>query len=161
VRRNLEAVCLFVLAVQLWITYRAINGPARLPDRIPTHFDMAGNPNGWGSPAMLLLLPVVSLGIYLLITAAAQFPSAFNYPVRVTAQNRAQLQALALAMIAWLKVEVLVTFSWIQWATIQAARHVPRSLSPALMPIALVAVFGTIAWFVVAMFRAARNPSGA
>ena len=46
-RKTLEAVGLGALAVLFWDTYRALYGPDPLPDRIPTHFDIAGQPNGW------------------------------------------------------------------------------------------------------------------
>ncbi len=106
-RRTLEVVSLAGLAVLFWITWRAFYGPDPLPARIPTHFDIAGNPNGWGSPSSLLLLPAVALAIYLGMTVVSKFPSAFNYPVRVTPENRPRLQALTLQMIAWLKTEMI------------------------------------------------------
>jgi uncharacterized membrane protein len=158
-RQSLEAIGLAALAVLFWITYRALCGANPLPDRIPTHFNLAGQPDGWGSPAMLLLLPIMAVAIYLLITVAARFPSAFNYPVRVTAENHAQLQELALSMIAWLKAEVACLFTWIQWSTIEAARHSRSGLSPALLPISIAAVFGTVGWHFVAMRRAGRAES--
>ena len=33
----------------------------QLPDTIPTHFDINGIPNGWGSPTSLLALPIIIL----------------------------------------------------------------------------------------------------
>ena len=158
-RKSLEAICFGALAAMVWITYRAFHGPSRLPDRIPTHFDLAGNPNGWGSPRTLLLLPVVALGIYLIITVVALFPSAFNYPVRVTASNRARLEELALGMIAWLKVELLCFFTMLQWVIIQAVRNGRGTLSPWVMPPALLVIFGTVGWYIVCMFRASRPGS--
>ena len=156
-RRTLEAIGLAALAVLFWVTYRALNGPDPLPARIPTHFDFAGQPNGWGSPSSLLLLPAVALVIYLSITLVSRFPSAFNYPVRVTPENRAQLEALALGMVAWLKVELVCLFAWIQWSTIEAAQHGQGGLSSALLPVSIGAIFGTVGWHIVAMFRAART----
>jgi uncharacterized membrane protein len=154
--RTLETIGMGALAVLFWFTYRALHGPDRLPDRIPTHFNLDGQPNGWGEPSALLLLPVVALAIYLSITLAARFPSAFNYPVRVTAENRPRLEALSLSMIAWLKVELVCLLTWIQWSIIESARHGQGSLSPALVPLSIVAIFGTIGWHIVAMVRAAR-----
>ena len=52
-RKTLEVVGLGMLAVLYWITYAALHGPERLPDRIPTHFDISGQPNAWGSPGFL------------------------------------------------------------------------------------------------------------
>jgi len=155
-RKVLEAAGLGALAVLLWITYRALSGPDRLPDKIPTHFDLAGNPNAWGPPSTLMLLPAVALGVYLLITVVSQFPAAFNYPVRVTAGNRLRLEALSLQMITWLKVELACLFAWIQWSILEAVRSGKGGLSPALVPFSLAVIFGTAIGHIVAMFRAGR-----
>lgn len=155
-RKILEILSLAALAVLITDTALALYGPERLPARIPTHFSVLGQPDGWGSPRMLLLFPVVAAAIYLLMTWVSRYPSAFNYPVRVTPRNRERLQGLALDMIAWLKAETLVFFAWMQVSAINAARHPGQGFSPLLMPALLVAVFATIIGHVTAMFRAAR-----
>ena len=160
-RRILETVSLAALALIVWTTGRALAGPHRVPSRIPTHFDFAGHPNGWGTPAMLLLLPIMAGALYGLVTWASRYPEAFNFPVRVTPANRLRLEALALNMTAWLKAEVICLFTWMQITAIQAARSGRVTLSPVLMPISLGIIFGTIIAHVVAMRRAAppRRPN--
>jgi uncharacterized membrane protein len=153
-RKVLEAIGIACLAVLFWITYSALHGPEKLPNRIPTHFDLAGNPNGWGSPATLLLVPGLAVVLYLAISVVSMFPGAFNFPVRVTLENRPRLEKLAVGMMTWLKVELVCLFVWIQWSTIDAARHQTLGLSPTLLPVSLVGMFGTIAWHFVAMRRA-------
>jgi hypothetical protein len=98
----------------------------------------------------------VGLVLYLSITVVSQFPSAFNYPVRVTPENRPRLEALAIGMITWLKVELVFLFLWIQSSTIDAARHQTLGLPLLLLPVSLLAVFGTITWHIVAMRRAVK-----
>jgi len=159
-RKLLEGVGLGALALLIWITYSALTGPTRLPDRIPTHFDAVGNANGWGSPAALLLLPIVAVGIYLLITVVSMFPASFNYPVRVTAENRERLQELTLDMVTWLKTELACLFAWIQWAILQSVRSGEGRLPSLLVPGFLVVIFATALWHIFALFRAAR-PGGA
>ena len=159
-RKSLEAIGLAALAVLIWVTWSALAGPDPLPERIPTHFDMQGHPNGWGSPAMLLLLPVIAVALYLMMTVVARFPSSFSYPVRVTAENRARLQELTLNMVAWLKTELVCLFAWMQWSIIQMIRSGHGRLSPALVPGFLIVIFGTIGFHIFALFRAAR-PGGA
>jgi len=154
-RKPLEAIGLAALLFLCFITWRALSGADRLPDRIPTHFDIAGQPNAWGSPTSLLLIPALASLIYLAISVVSRYPEAFNYPVRVTLGNRGALQQLALEMIAWLKMELACLFAWIQSATISAARHQSNGLSPFVLPAALLVVFGTIGWYFVAMRRAA------
>ena len=155
-RRILEAVSLAALAVLAWVTWSALAGPARLPSRIPTHFNLAGKPDGWGTPEMLLGLPVVAAVLYVLITWVSRHPSAFNFPVRVTPANRPRLERVALNMTAWLKAEMLCLLASIQTAIVESARRGRGELPAALMPAALVVVFGTIGWHIVAMRRAAR-----
>jgi uncharacterized membrane protein len=155
-RKALEVIGAATLAALFWITLSAIHGPEQLPEKIPTHFDIAGNPNAWGTSSSLFLLPVVGLLLYLSITVVSQFSSVFNYPVRVTPENRPRLEDLAIRMITWLKVELVCLFLWIQMSTIDAARHKSLGLPLLLMPISLLAVFGTMTWHIVAMRRAAK-----
>ncbi len=153
-RKMLEGVSVGALLVNFVLTWLALNSPFRVPDQIPIHFDLAGHPDAWGSPLSLLLLPIIALFLYAIITAVSRFPSAFNYPTRVTAQNRERLQQIALNMMAWIKAELCCLFAVIQYATIDTARHARNGLSPVLMPVALVIVFGTIVVHVIAMRRA-------
>ena len=159
-RKNLEAISVGALALLLWITFSALYCPNPLPQHIPTHFDMAGNPNGWGSSTMLLFFPAVAVGVYLLVTLVAQFPAVFNYPVRVTPENRARLQDLTLSMIAWMKVEMVCLFTWIQWAIVEAVRNGHGSFSPLVVPVWLMVFFATMGWFFVAMWRVNQGGSG-
>ncbi|MGA8042149.1 MAG: DUF1648 domain-containing protein [Terracidiphilus sp.] len=152
-RRTLISLGWFTFALNAWITYRAVWGPDALPERIPTHFDAAGNANGWGSPAMLLLLPVIGAGVYLAMGVVARFPGAFNYPVQVRPEFRERAQELTLEMIAWLRAELACLFLVLQWMIIEAARSGQGKAFPLVMPPFLVVVLGTIGWFVLALVR--------
>jgi len=153
-RKALEAVSLIALVALVFITLRAFYGPDRLPDPIPTHFNAAGQPDGYGSPAMLLVFPIIATVIYLLMTLVSRFPAAFNFPVRVTPFNRQRLEELALSMIAWLKAEVVIIFAWIENEAIAAARRPGHQFSPLPMPLLLALVFATCIIHIVAMFKA-------
>jgi len=156
-RKTLEAIGLIALVVLVWLTYQALAGPTRLPDRIPTHFDAAGNPNGWGSPAMLMLLPIVAIGLHLGITVVSRIPSAFHYPVRVTRVSLPRIQCLTLEMITCIKAELACLFATLQWWMIQAARNNEGQLPPLLMPGFIVLIFGTIGGYLFAVIRAAGS----
>jgi uncharacterized membrane protein len=156
-RRILDFVGVAFLVVLAWITYGALYGPDPLPQRIPTHFGANGQPNAWGPPGSLWLLPIVGVGLYLLISVVSLFPASFNFPVRSTPANRPRLEALTLQMMAWVKAELCCLFLAMQWSIIQSARPGNAALSPAIMPLSLVALFVTIAVHLVAVFRAARG----
>ena len=153
-RKKLEIVGLAVLALLALITVRVFYGPTRLPDKVPVHFAFDGRVDAWGSSLSLLALPVIAVALYLLMTVVARYPGAFNYPVRVTPANRGRLELIALNMIAWLKVELVCVFVWIQHVTIEAARKGEGSISVWFMPVVLVVIFGTILWHFGMMRRA-------
>jgi uncharacterized membrane protein len=155
-RKTLEAISLATLAGLVWITLLALHGPNPLPERIPTHFDVAGNPNGWGPPSTLLFLPLLAVGLYLFISLIALFPALFKYPVRVTKENRARLEALTLQMIVWIKFELVCLFAWIQWIILQFVRAGHGSLSPVFVLVFLAAILGTVIGHIVALVRAAK-----
>ncbi|HSZ16503.1 MAG TPA: DUF1648 domain-containing protein [Terracidiphilus sp.] len=154
-RKTLEIFGLAALAVLVWMTWDALQGVNRLPDRVPTHFDASGTPNAWGSPAGMLLLPVLAAALYLVMSIVVRFPDAFHYPVRVTAQNIARLQTVTLNMVAWLKMELTCLFAVLQWAFIQAARSGNGHLFPMILPVFIVVIFGTIGWHLLGIVRAA------
>jgi uncharacterized membrane protein len=156
-RKWLEGVALVALGLQISITVRAFFGSDRLPERIPVRFDAMGHPTGWGSPAMLLLLPAITFIVYLLFTVVTRFPGAFNYPVKVTGVNRQKMQSLALDMMSWLKIEIVMLLTWMQWVTVEMGRN-PGQQIPSMTPIALVAVFATVSLYIVSMYRAGREP---
>lgn len=157
-RKALEPFTLTALGILIALTIHALVGEQSLPSRIPVHFNLLGQPTEWGSPTLLLMLPSMSILVYLLFTAVTMVPSAFHFPVELTVENRAQLQALACDMITWLKFEFVSLFAWVQWATIHAARYPQRGLPTLMMPTALVAVFATIGFYTVKMFRVENDP---
>ncbi len=158
-RRTLEVVGWLALGWMTWSTYAAVWGAEPLPEQIPIHFDLAGNPNGWGSPKGLLILVVMGVAVYLMMGIVARYPGAFNYPVKVLPEFRAQAEALTLDMIAWLRSELACLFCALQLAVIHAAR---AGRSPALtwlMPVFLVVIFGTIGSYMWAVVRLSRGRS--
>jgi uncharacterized membrane protein len=159
-RKLLEVFGLAGLAALVWLTYSALYGPDRLPDRVPTHFDAAGNPNAWGSPHMMIIMPVTAGAIYLLMSLVAQFPASFHYPVRATPQTLPRLQAVTLNLVAWLKAEIAWLFALLQWAFIHSARTGEGHLFPAILPGVAVVILGTVGWHLVALFRATSTDAG-
>jgi uncharacterized membrane protein len=155
-RKSLEIAALLLLVFAWIATARAVLGAQALPPRIPTHFNAAGEPDGWGTPGMLWLMPIVAAVIYGLMSLVARYPRAFNFPMFPSPAVRPRLEAIALSMIAWLKAEVMGLFAWIQYETIHFARNGEGKLPALFLPAVLVVVFGTIAWHIAAMRRTVR-----
>lgn len=124
-----------------------------IPDKIPMHYNAAGEVNRIGSKSELLIMPFVSLFVYALITVLTFFPSIWNVPVNVTGENREKVYGYVKSMVILLKAEVLAVFFYISYMI----ANVQQSLSGLLLPITLVAVFVTIAGFLIAVFKATKK----
>lgn len=59
----------------------------RLPEKIPVHFNAAGEINRWGDKSEIFILPGVGMALYLLITLISHFPSSWNVPVESTEET--------------------------------------------------------------------------
>lgn len=153
-RKTLATIGLTTLALQAWGYWQDSFGPNHLPDRIPVHFDAAGNPNGWGSPSSLIFLPVLSLALFLFLTLIARLPSVFNYPVEVTEENRDTLQRLTVDLLAWMRTELVCTFALVQWMVSHLARHPEPVMFSFIFIAPLGMLLATVVWFIVAILRA-------
>jgi uncharacterized membrane protein len=156
-RKSLEAVSLAELAFLFGMTWLAFHGSDALPERVPTHFDAAGNANAWGPAKTLWLLPAVGAGIYLLISLIALLPTSLRSAQPLSEETRARIQTLTRQMVAWLKVELITLFAFLQWFILSAVRQGSGHLTVLVVPVFLVAVFANVGWHLVAILRVARR----
>lgn len=116
-----------------------LGGESLLPDRVPLHFDAAGQPNRWGAPGELLLVPVVGLVLYGLLTLFARVPHHYNYPWEITAENAPRQYALARRLVFTLRAAVVWIFVALLWGTGRVATGSSSSLGPWFLVVALSA----------------------
>lgn len=154
-RKLLECLAFAALAALFYLTWTAIYGPNHLSGQIPTHFNGLGEPTSYGPVSTLWLLPVIGTGLYALITVVSAFPASFNFPVRVTAQNRDRLYRIATRMVVSIKAEILILFAFLQHAIIQSVRTQTNSIPLLLIPIALGVIFLTLGLHLAALVRSA------
>lgn len=83
-----------------------------LPDIIPTHYNLKGEVDGYGSKTMLWFLPILGLALYIgLYTLIKKIkPWNHNYPLKVTETNAEQLYAMSTSMLYWINVSVALLF---------------------------------------------------
>jgi hypothetical protein len=93
-----------------------------LPDRVPTHFTLAGRVDGWGSRNTLLLLPLAGVVVYALLTVLARFPRLFNYPVKVRPDDLPYQYRLARWFMTWIKASIATLFALLDVLMVAMAR---------------------------------------
>jgi len=125
-----------------------------LPERIPTHFNASGLPDGWGGKGALLMLPIIAVILYVAITIIERFSWAYNYAgIEITEKNADYLYRLGRQTLEWVKLIIITDFLYLQWQTTQVARNLSTGLGSWFMPVFLLALFGGIGFSIHKMVR--------
>ena len=110
----------------------------QLPESIPIHYDVAGNPKEYGSKNELWNLVLVGSVLYLGITILTFFPHMFNYLTTITEENAARQYRLATTLLRRLKVLIAFCFFEIAYGTIQIALFNSENLNAWFLPAFLI-----------------------
>ncbi len=105
----------------LLITLPAYYFP-QLPDTIPTHFGINGQPDAFGSKYQLWILPAVGIVLFTGLSILARFPHVFNYPGKITPENAAEKYRMAVQLIRVLNVFLVFVFVYITLTAIRTAQ---------------------------------------
>ena len=83
----------------------------KLPEQIPTHYNFAGEIDGYGGRGTLLLMPIIGLVMDLSLALVCRFPQSWNTGVRVTVLNRTRVYRLVRDLIADLRLSMALLFA--------------------------------------------------
>jgi uncharacterized membrane protein len=118
---------------------------AVLPDRIPIHFGLGGQPDAWGDKVTIWMLPALAAIIFVVLTAVSRYPHTFNYPVRITQENARRQYLLGRGLLVWLKAEVCWLFAFVVRQQILVALGNAQRFSIELVFGIFFLIFATVA----------------
>ena len=81
-----------------------------LPEQIPTHYNAAGEIDGYGGRGTLLLMPIIGLVTDLVVALVGRFPQSWNTGTRINVLNRARVYRLVRDLMADLRVAMALLF---------------------------------------------------
>ncbi|MEG4286581.1 DUF1648 domain-containing protein [Microcoleus sp. A006_D1] len=125
-----------------------------LPDRIPIHFGLGGQPDALGDKIAIWMLPAVAAIIFAVITAVSRYPHTFNYPVRITEQNARRQYLLARSLLVWLKAEICWLFALVVRQQILVALGNAQRVSVELVFGIILLIFATVGVYFVRAYSA-------
>jgi uncharacterized membrane protein len=126
----------------------------QLPEKLPTHFNAAGEPDGYGGKTSLFLLPATGFFMYILLTVLAAFPHIYNYPVSITPENAEVQYRLATRLMRILKTVILILFSFISWMSVRTATGNAAGLGKMFLPVFIILTFGVV---IIYLYQALNN----
>lgn len=120
-----------------------------LPETIPIHFGLSGEPDGWGPRGMLLILPAVGVVLSLGMSLVARVPHTHNYLiVKVTEENAERLYRQGRSILFVVKFLLVLIFGYIVYQSVQTAWGVAKGLSvwviPTIIAAILIYTFGSL-----------------
>ena len=106
----LEGISLLVI---IGTTFYLIAGWNSFPDRIPVHYNAAGEIDRWGGKGELIFLLVMMWILYIGITLIQRFPQIWNTGVQVTQENRERVYRILMYMLETLKLLMVAGLSFL------------------------------------------------
>lgn len=125
-----------------------------LPEKIPQHFGMGGNPDAWSGQWSLWAILITNIVMFVGLSLVEKIPHYYNYAWPITRENAPRMYRLARELILWVKVLVVWMFTYIEWAMINVARGQSKGLGVLFLPIMLALLTVISIFFIVQMSRA-------
>ena len=123
-----------------------------LPDKVPAHFNGAGEVDRFGNKIELIILPSIALALWIGMTVLEKYPHTFNY-MNLTKENAEAQYRNGRKMMNVLKNEIALLFSYLSFQSIQISKELAEGIGMFFMPVFLVAIFGSLIFFSIRMFR--------
>ncbi|MCM2316179.1 MAG: DUF1648 domain-containing protein [Thermoanaerobaculia bacterium] len=127
--------------------------PTTMPERVPLHFGVSGQPDRWGSPVELMILPTIGIVMWVSLELLARAPHIYNYPVPITMENAPCQYTLARRLVRWLSAALVWFFALLLLETARVASGVRSDLGPAIVFVPLGGIVAVV-WYFVAAIRA-------
>jgi len=131
---GVTAIVLLAITVIFLFRYPSVD------DKVVMHYDLTGNIDRMGDKSRVFFFFGILILIYVGMTFAQRFPHSFNYLTEITEENAKRQYTTAVKMIRWLKLMMVVLFSFIILKTI-----FPRDISDEFF-------FAVIITFIAATF---------
>ncbi|WP_176142459.1 DUF1648 domain-containing protein [Halobacillus hunanensis] len=140
----LVMVTTFIYLVVIW---------NNIPDTIPVHFDLSGEPDRFGGKWSIVALPIISVFIWVTFTMLEKYPHAYNYIVTIHEHNAEAQYRNAVLMLSVLKLVICLLFSYLTWVSIQVGMGHLNGLEGWGMLITLGGTLGVVLIFLVRSIR--------
>jgi uncharacterized membrane protein len=135
--QSLSIVCILMAVIYIASVWSS------LPNTVPTHFNAAGEPDGWGGKESIWFLPVLSTFLFILFFFLSKVPHLHNYPMEITEENAEKMYRASKKLLAVIGFEVCFFLAIAAGGTVQSAFG-KDGLGWWYVPLLLIVLFSTI-----------------
>ena len=116
----------------------------QIADKIPSHYNSAGQPDAWSNKNMLIALAIVQVVLFIGITVLSLFPKIWNIPVAVSEAGKQRMILKTRTMICTMKLLLVIGFSYILLCS-----AVGTQLSGWFLAFIIITVIGNMIYYFV------------
>ncbi|MGL4762877.1 MAG: DUF1648 domain-containing protein [Sarcina sp.] len=109
-------------------------------DRIPTHFNIYGQVDAYGSKHTLFLLLGIAIGMYLFFTLISKYPGMGNYIVPLHEGNREKQYNMESTFVKVMNLELALLFANMQVQILLASKNIGSGFSGTTMFVPLIII---------------------
>ncbi|WP_339252746.1 DUF1648 domain-containing protein [Sporosarcina sp. FSL W8-0480] len=120
----------------------------QLPDQVPAHYNAAGEVDRWGSKWELVILPIIAVLMAIFLTFLEKHPEWHNY-MNLNENNIEFQYRNSVIFLNVMKNECVLLFVYISFNIAQVALGKAESIGNLFLPVFLVIMFGTMAFFII------------
>lgn len=119
-----------------------------IPDMISGHYNIAGEIDKYSSKNSIWILIVVQILLFTMMSVLERFPNIWNTGVQITEENRERVYTNLRNMQTYLKMMIMIYFSYMTLQSIAGERL--NSISVFAF---LILIFGGMSIFLVKIFK--------
>ena len=146
-----------LIVFSLWVF--TIFSYARLPNSIPSHFDMTGNVDGYSSKGIIFMLPIIMTLLFILMSWVIKFPHRFNYPFEINESNALYQYTLAVKLITILKLLIATGFAFSLFSMTNLDSKLGASINSYFVLIMMVSLVLPIVIYLILAARSVKKSS--
>lgn len=138
----------------IWVL--TITNYTNLPDIIPIHYNDAGQADGFGAKANILILPLIATVLFIGITISNKFPHIFNCPTNITQDNALMQYTDVTRLNRFVKLVIVVILGFTDFKTIQSANEQADGHGKWFTPMIIGLAFMPLIYFTVKLIKTAK-----
>lgn len=142
--------CMLFIIFTLYFTQQWMT----LPYEIPIHFNMKGEPDGWGGKWIVWIPLLIALILWIGLSILEKYPHTYNY-LNLNVDNAERQYKNARFMVNIMKAEITIFLMYISWMILDFSSQKGADTHQAWLPIVLfiIVLFGSIGFFVYRSFK--------
>jgi len=128
----------------------------QLPENIPRHYGINGEPDAFSGKAILWTLPAIGVPMFTGLFFLSRKPQWFNYPEEITPENAAQMYKSGAKLVRLLNNVIAVAFAYMTFSTIKTVLGTQSGLGVWFTPVFLSAIFLPIGFYLFYSVRKSK-----